>query len=139
VKTAQQAQQAWTGSSGRASTNFQAGVAAYNGDWAGATTAQQAAMVNNWTQAVNNGSWAQGVNATGTAGWKSATQAKEQNYLTGFNAGANAYGIASGKIMNYLQSAVPALPPRGDINQNLQRSNALALALHSQRGNLGAK
>lgn len=139
MKSTQQAQQAWTGSAGRASTNFQAGVAGYTGDWAGATTAQQAAMVNNWTQSINNGTWAQGVNAVGTAGWKSATQAKEQNYLTGFNAGANAYGVAIGKIMNYLASAVPALPPRGDINQNLQRSNALALALHSQRGNLGAK
>ena len=138
MKTANQAQSAWTGSSGRASTNYQAGVAGYNGDWAGATTAQQGVMVNNWTQAVNSGAWSRGVQAVGTAGWKAATQAKEQNYLTGFNAGANAYGVAIGKIMNFLGSAVPALPPRGDINQNLQRSNALALALHAQRGNLGA-
>ena len=139
MKTAQQAAQAWTGSSGRASTNYQAGVAAYNGDWAGATTAQQATMQANWLASLANGTWAREVQAVGMAGWKAATQAKEQNYLTGFNAGANAYAAASQKIMNYLATAVPALPPRGDINQNLQRSNALALALHSQRGTLGAR
>jgi hypothetical protein len=139
VKTAQQAAQAWTGSSGRASTNYQAGVAGYSGDWASATTQQQAVMQQNWLASLANGSWANGVQSVGTAGWKAATQAKEQNYLTGFNAGSAAFQTSITKIMNYLATAVPALPPRGDINQNLQRSNALALALHSQRGSLGAK
>jgi len=96
-------------------------------------------MQQNWLASLANGTWAQGVNAIGTAGWKAATQAKEQNYLTGFNAGAQNFNTSIQKIMNYLATAVPSLPPRGDINQNLQRSNALALALHSQRGNLGSR
>ena len=137
MKTAQQAAAAWAASAGRAATSYSEGVQGYSGDWAGATTRQQSVMVNNWTQAVSSGRWSQGVNSTGTAGWKSATVAKTTNYTTGFQAGAQKQSVAIGKIMNFLGSAVPALPPRGDINANLARSNALALALHQQKGNLG--
>lgn len=138
MKTAQQAAAAWAGSAGRAATNYGEGVSSYSGDWAGATTRQQAVMQTNWQQAVSSGRWANGVNATGTQGWKSATQAKTANYTTGFSAGAAKQAVAIGKIINFLGSAVPALPPRGDINANLQRANALALALHQQKGSLGA-
>lgn len=138
MKTAAQAAANWSGSAGRAATNYTEGVNNYSGDWAGATTRQQSAMVTNWTQAVSSGRWANGVNSTGTSGWKQATQAKTTNYTTGFQAGAQKQQVAIGKIMNFLGSAVPALPPRGDINANLARSNALALALHQQKGNLGA-
>ena len=137
MKTAQQGSQNWAGSGGRAATAYSEGVQGYTGDWAGATTRQQAVMVNNWTQAISSGRWASGVNNTGTSGWKSATVAKVTNYSTGFQAGAAKQAVAMGKIMNFLGSAVPALPPRGDINANLARSNALALALHQQKGNLG--
>ena len=138
MKTAQQAAAAWAGSAGRAATNYGEGVNNYSGDWAGATTRQQAVMQQNWQQAVSSGRWAAGVNNTGTNGWKTATQAKTANYTTGFSAGAAKQSVAIGKIMNFLGSAVPALPPRGDINANLQRANALALALHQQKGSLGA-
>lgn len=138
MKTAQQAAANWAASAGRASTNYSEGVNNFSGDWAGATTRQQATMVNNWTQAVSSGRWAQGVTNTGTNGWKSATQAKTTNYTTGFQAGAQKQAAAAAKIMSFLGSAVPALPPRGDINANLARANALALALHQQKGNLGA-
>jgi len=37
-----------------------------------------------------------------------------------------------------MANAVAALPPRGDINANLNRSAALAMALHNQRGNFKA-
>ena len=139
MKTASQAATNWTGASGRATTAFAEGVQAYSGDWAGATVAQQAVMVTNWQQAIANGSWSRGVQSIGTAGWKAATQAKQTNYTTGYSAGGQNFQVAIGKIMNFLSSAVQALPPRGDINQNLQRANALALALHAQKGNLGAR
>ena len=138
MKTAQQAAAAWAGSAGRAATNYSEGVNNFSGDWAGATTRQQAVMQANWTQAVSSGRWANGVNSVGTGGWKAATTAKTANYTTGFQAGAQKQSVAIGKIMNFLGSAVPALPPRGDINANLARANALALALHQQKGNLGA-
>lgn len=121
----------WTGSAGRATTNYKTGVDAYTGDWAAATTSQQAVMQQNWLNSLNNGTWAAGVNATGTQGWKSATDAKSANYGTGFQAGGSKYASAANKLQPFMSSAVASLPPRGDINANLQRSAALAMALHT--------
>ena len=124
----------WSGSSARATTNYQTGVEAYNGDWAGATVSQQATMQANWLQSVQNGTWANGVNNKGTSGWKNDTVAKMANYGVGFSAGNAAYSAAAAKLQPFMQNAVNSLPPRGDINQNLQRSAALALALHNAKG-----
>jgi hypothetical protein len=138
VKTAAQAASNWTGSQARATTAFTAGVQAYAGDWAGATTRQQAVMLANLQQAVNSGLWAAGINKVGTTGWKAATEAKQGNYTTGFSAGGNNFATAIAKVINALQSGVSSLPPRGDINANLQRANALALYMHGLKGQLGA-
>jgi len=138
VKTAQQAAQNWVNSAGTAATNWQAGIQAYSGDWAGATVA----AYNNWVQGLANaqalGSWQAGVNAAGTNGWKSATQAKAANYSTGFTAGAAEQQQAITKIMNALQGIVPALPPRGTYSQNKARATALMDAMHALKGTLGA-
>lgn len=138
VKPASQWGTNWQASAGRAQQNFAAGVEGYTGDWAGATVAQEGAMLQGVTQAVTNGSWRNGVSRVGTNGWKAATAAKAANFGVGFNAGVNKYNAAAAKLQPYLASAVASLPPRGDINQNLGRSAALAMALHSQRGNFKA-
>jgi hypothetical protein len=92
----------------------------------------------NFNDAVNSGRWAQGVTRRGTGYWKSQTEAKKANYGTGFAAGANAYASAATKLMPAIQNIVNSLPARGDINQNIDRVRALALALHAQKGQLGA-
>lgn len=138
MKTAQQASQNWTNSSGTAQANYQAGVESYNGDWAGATTRQQAAMTSNWNAAVTSGRWAQGVNNTGTNGWKSATVARIANYGVGFQAGAAKFNAAISKIIQAETNIVNSLPPRGDYNANKQRANAFMDQLHALKGTLGA-
>lgn len=129
----------WSGSQARAQTAFQQGVEGYNGDWAGATTAQQGAMTTNWNQSINNGTWANGVRAVGTNGWKSKTVARISNYGTGFSAGAADYNAAAQKIYNALTTIVPSLPPRGTFEQNKLRSTSLMDQLHALRGTLGAR
>jgi hypothetical protein len=138
VKTAAQAAANWTGSQGRATTAYQQGVQGYNGDWSGATTSQQAALLANLTQSITSGRWAQGVNRIGTAGWKAATQAKEANYGTGFSAGAAKQAASIQKIMTALQNIVPNLPPRGTYDQNKIRATTLMDGLHALKGTLGA-
>jgi len=135
VKPASQWSANWTGSAGRATTNYKTGVDAYTGDWAAATTAQQAIMQQNWLNSVSNGTWAAGVQATGTQGWKNATDAKSANFGVGIQAGGAKYSAAANKLQPFMASAVASLPPRGDINANLQRSAALAMALHSAAAN----
>ena len=138
MKTSQQAQQAWTNSSGTAQANYQAGVEGYNGDWAGATTRQQSAMQTNWNQSVSNGSWAAGVNRTGTNGWKSATVARIANYGVGFQAGSQKFAAAIAKVIAAEQNIVGSLPPRGDYTANKARANSFMDQMHALKGTLGA-
>jgi hypothetical protein len=139
VKTAAQAAQAWRDSQGKATTNYSAGVAGYSGDWAGATVAQESVALSNITQAFTSGRWRQGVQAVGTNGWKQATEAKKGNYGTGFSAGADRQAAAAQKIISALGNIVPSLPPRGTFDQNLDRARVLATAMHSLKGQLGAR
>lgn len=138
MKSAQQAASNWSGAASRATPNFVAGVQATQKDQAGNAVAQQAALRTNWLASVDSGRWAAGVTRRGTQYWKTQTEAKSSNYQQGYSAGANNYAAAAAKFMPAIQQGVNSLPPRGDINQNLQRSNALALYLHQQRGTLGA-
>lgn len=128
----------WSGSAGKATQNYTAGVDAYSGDWVQATVSQQVTMQQNWLASLSNGTWAAGVQAKTTQGWKADTVAKQANYGVGFQAGASKYSAAAQKLQPFMASAVAALPPRGDINANLQRSNSLAMALHQNRGSFRA-
>jgi hypothetical protein len=128
----------WSGSAGKATTNYTAGVDAYNGDWAGATTSQQATMQQNWLQSLADGSWANGVNNVGTNGWKQATVAKQANYGVGFQAGSSKYAAAAQKLQPFVANTVASLPPRGDITANLNRAAAFDMALHNARGQFKA-
>lgn len=138
AKTPQQAAQAWVDSAGRAATNYAAGVQGYNGDWAGATTRQQAVMQTNWQQAVSSGRWASGVSNVGTAGWKQRTQDKTPNYSQGFQAGASRQASAIAKIIQAETNIVNSLPPRGTYDQNKARATAVMDGLHALKGQLGA-
>ncbi len=138
MKTPQQAAEAWVQSAGRAATNWSTGVQSYNGDWSGATVAQQSVMQTNWQQSVSSGRWAAGVQNVGTSGWKSATTAKAANFSVGFQAGASRQAAAIAKIIAAEQQIVNSLPPRGDFNANVQRSVAVQTALHALKGQLGA-
>ena len=138
MKTPQQAAEAWVASSGRAATNWSQGVQQFSGDWAGRTTQQQAVMQQNWQQAVSSGRWAQGVQNTGTGGWKAATTAKAANYSTGFQAGASKQAAAIAKILQAEATIVNSLPPRGTFEQNVQRSVAVQTQLHALKGSLKA-
>jgi hypothetical protein len=139
VKTAQQAAANWVASQGRAQSAWTAGVESYSGDWAGATVAQEAALLQNVTQAITQGRWRAGVQAKGTAGWKQATVARAANFGTGFSAGAPAQAASINKIMSALANIVPNLPARGTYEQNKVRATTLMDALHAQRGTLGAR
>lgn len=138
MKTAQQAAQNWQQSAGRAATSWTQGVQSYTGDWAGATTSQQAALVSNWNQAVTSGRWAAGVQKTGTQGWKTATEAKSANYSTGFQAGAAKQATSIAKIVAAEQNIVGSLPPRGTYEQNKVRATTFMDNMHALKGSLGA-
>jgi len=138
VKTPQQAGAAYRASAGQAQQNWATGINNFTGDWAGRTTAQQAVMLQNVTTAISNGTWARGVARVGTQGWKSASQDKAASYGVGINAGAPKFDVAIAKIIAAETNIVGSLPPRGDVNQNIQRAVSVMQQLHALRGQLGA-
>jgi hypothetical protein len=138
MKSASQAGTNWSSAGSRAQPNFVAGVQATQKDQAALAVAQQATLRQNFIDSVDSGRWAQGVTRRGTSYWKQQTEAKANNYGQGYSAGAQNYAAAAAKFMPAIAQGVSALPPRGDINQNLQRSNSLAIYLHGLKGQLGA-
>ena len=126
-------------SSGKAQTNWLAGIQGTQKDWAGLTTAAISRMVSGFNTAAGNGTIAAGIARGGTGNWRTKSEQKQAAFGTGITNGAGAYGVAAGKLYQFFTNAVPALPARGDINQNLQRANTLALALHNAKGQFSGK
>lgn len=139
MRTAQQMRDAWVASSGKATTNYNEGVQSTQKDQAQLAVNAIPRMVAGFNDAANNGRIAAGLTRGGTPYWKSQTQKKSTNYSSGFAAGGDNFGAAAAKLIPALQNGVAQLPPRGDIEQNIARSRALALYLHSLKGSLGAR
>lgn len=139
MKTAQQAQTNYSNSSGRAQTDWLAGIQGTQKDWASLTAAAGARYIQGVQDAYAQGRWQQGLTRRGgTTYWKQRSELKQSAYGAGITAGATNYGLAAQKVMAAIAQGVANLPPRGDINQNLQRSASLATYLHSLKGTLGA-
>lgn len=124
----------YSNSSGKAGTNWVAGISAPGVTWAAPTTNAIPRMVQGFNTAASNGTIAAGISRAGDQKWRSRSEAKVGSYTQGITSGAAAYGVAAGKLYQFFTGAIPSLPARGDINQNLQRANTLALALHAAKG-----
>lgn len=139
MKTAATAAANWTGSAPRATTAWSEGINATTKDQAALAVAAIPRMVAGFNDAANSGRIAAGLQRGGTAYWKSQSVAKSGAYSLGIQNGGNNYSAAAQKFMPAIANIVASLPPRGDIMQNLQRVQALALGLHQLRGQLGAR
>jgi hypothetical protein len=139
VKTAAQAAANWQGSSGRATTDYVSGVQNTTKDQAALAVAAGSRYIQGVQDAYSSGRWAAGIQRGGTAYWKQQTEKKSVNYGAGYAAGVGNYTAAAAKVMAAIAQGVANLPPRGDINQNLQRSASLATYLHGLKGQLGAR
>lgn len=138
MKTAAQAAANWSGASGRAQTAWNEGIQSTTKDQAALAAAAQPRWLQGVQDAAANNRFANGVTRRGTSYWKSQSQAKAGNYATGYTAGASNYQASAQKILSAEANIVSSLPPRGDINANLQRSQQFALAMHQLKGQLGA-
>lgn len=77
--------------------------------------------------------WASGVSRVTLADWKAmATSKGAQRLASGAQAGAPKYQAKIGAVLSAISQIRDGLPPRADINTNLERSRQLALALHER-------
>ena len=138
MKTAAQALARWQAAGATAATNWNQGIQSTTKDQAALAAAAQPLWLAGVQAAAAANRFANGVTRRGTSYWKSQSEAKAGNYTTGYSAGGQNFSAAITKIIAAEAQLVSALPPRGDINANLQRANQMALGLHQQKGNLGA-
>ena len=134
MKSVQQGSTNYTNSAGRAQTDWLAGIQSTSKDQAALAVAAGARYIAAVNEAYSSGRWAAGLNRRGTTYWKQRAEAKQSAYGAGVTAGAPNYAAAAAKLYPAIQNIVSSLPARGDINQNLQRSAGLALALHANKG-----
>lgn len=75
--------------------------------------------------------WATNTGRMSLQQWKDASKSKGQTRLSsGAAAGAAKYAAQIQKVLTAQQSIIAALPPRGDVNANIERSRQFQLAMH---------
>ena len=127
--------QAWSAGFGAATQTVTDGVNNTQKDWAQRTLAAKNQILAGIQAAFTSGRWDQGVQRTGTAGWKQAMIAKGVPHMaTGATVGAAHYAAFRAQWDGFAAQAVAALPPRGTYEQNKQRSSQIQDAFHAQRG-----
>ena len=131
--TAASAAQAW-------STGFSGATQKYTDGINAVTVApgqQAAAQKNLYVQNVQAQSnvWAMKVAAVSLQDWKNAaTTTGAQRLATGASKGAPKMQSFMTNFLPQLSGVVDGLPARGSFEQNLQRFNAYATALHQKKG-----
>lgn len=80
----------------------------------------------------NYDKWAANTGRYGLQQWKDVSKAKGATRLSsGATAGAAKYAAAIQKVLTAQASIIAGLPPRGDVNQNIERSRQFQLAMHN--------
>jgi hypothetical protein len=137
MKSAQQAVDRWKAAAPAAGQSWLTGVQNTSVDVMGRAVNAIPAAIAGYTQSLQSGAYARAVAASGgTANWKSKAEAKQGNYVTGINAGSDAYASSIGKIMQAMPGIVNSLPARGPAGSaaNEARVVALTRALHARKG-----
>lgn len=131
IPSAADAAQRWSQGFGAAGAKWAAGIE-------GVTVApgqMAAAALPRYLSGVqtNAQKWASRTAAVSLAQWKSQAVAKGQARLaSGATAGMAKYQQRIAAVLDAEKSIIAGLPPRGTVEQNIQRSSAFQLAMHQQ-------
>lgn len=135
-KTAAQVAQKWQQDTSAAQQTYVDAVQATTIDPTARAIAQAQQAISGYTNAITSGRWAAALSAVGIQGWKAATLAKANNFSVGVAAGAPKYQAKMTTWLPIIYQAVAnadSTNPRGTIQQNLARANAIAMALHNAK------
>lgn len=129
IPTAAEAAQRWQQNFGAAGQAWAAGIESVQT----APGVSAAAALNRYLSGVqqNANKWQARVAAVTLAQWKQQAVAKGQTRLSsGATAGMAKYQQRIAAVLEAEKSIIAGLPPRGDVNANIQRSSAFQLAMH---------
>jgi hypothetical protein len=113
IPSPQSGADAWSSGVSSAQTKYVSGVQNTTKDQAGLAVAQQSALIQNFTQAVQSGEWARRVLARGTGYWKQRTVDKAASYGASASTGKGNYLAAAQQLYPYeaqLQQQVDSMP-----------------------------
>lgn len=127
--------QSWVTGTQGASAKYTAGVQGSN-DWATPTVNALPTMIANLQAAYSSGSIQRGIESVGTAGWRNATLAKANNWLTGVSsqmAQTNMLNAVQNKLYPMIDAGLGAIAntPRGTYEQNRTRLITYLDAAHA--------
>lgn len=109
----------WSAGVTGASQRYIDGIRGTQVDVAARAVAAQDRLLAGFNQVVQSGEWARRVLSVGTSGWKSAAEAKAQNYTTGATAGLpkfQAFAQQAQPIWSQLSANIDNMPSGGKAN-----------------------
>lgn len=124
----------WKSGVSASGTNYSTGIQ-NSADWASATAGAADRWAAGVQAAIANGRFTTGVQALGTAAWRSVTAAKgPANWQNGVQNSAKIQNGAQ-KLFNMLQTAESSISsvPRGTYEQNMVRQRTWADSMHASR------
>lgn len=131
LPSAATAAQRWSQNFGAAGTAWAAGIEAVQVAPGQLAAAAQARYLSGVQQSAQK--WAAKVSAVSLATWKQQAVSKGQSRLSsGATTGMAKYQTAIQAVLDAEKSIIAGLPPRGTVEQNIQRSSAFQLAMHNQ-------
>lgn len=129
MMTAAEAAQKWQTGFAGAGQAWQDGINGVQVSPGQLAVAAQARYLAGVQQNVNK--WASNTGSVTLAQWKAAALAKGPSRLaSGATAGAAKYQARIGQVLDTAKTIIAALPPRGTVEQNIQRSSQFQLQMH---------
>lgn len=124
----------WAAAMGRSEKAIQDGVDAVTVNPAEQAIAQKDTMLANYTDSVQSGRWENSMRKVRLPDWKAAMKEKgAKNAVAGAKMGQLKVERAEAEIAPIRDSIVNSLPPRGTIEQNLERAREMAMRMHEAR------
>lgn len=129
IPSAADAAQRWQQGFGAAGPRWAAGIEAVTTPPGQLAAAAQGRYISGVQQNVNK--WASRVAGVSLAQWKQVSVEKGQGRLaSGATSGMPKYQQRIAAVLDAEKSIISSLPPRGTVEQNIQRSSQFQLAMH---------
>lgn len=122
-----------------AQQSYKDGVSAVTENPAEAAKAAIPRMRAGFNQAIDDGTVAAGLDTVTLPGWKAAASGAAPKYTEGCQKGAAKMGDYLAEAMPVMESITASLPPRGDLEANLQRSAQMAREAAKRLKGLGKR
>jgi hypothetical protein len=124
----------WAAKTAAAVDRYKQGIARVTGSPMQKAIAAQDRLLANFTESVVSGKWAAGLAKVSDQQWKTACTEKGAAAMpTAVRLAQEKVARVEAQMANIRDQIVGGLPPRGSIEENLERARQMALRMHEAR------